>query len=127
MVIDHEGEKVHGATFGFSVHVDCDIAAFHPVPAVQVVQSASESFDRSHDDRKRLKVSAKIPSMPSLSQHEAPFFISQAVIFVLTLVFTLTAPASAADKLRIGYGAPSVAMSVLWITKEGKLFEKNNL
>jgi NitT/TauT family transport system substrate-binding protein len=33
----------------------------------------------------------------------------------------------AADKLRIGYGAPSVAMSILWITKEGKLFEKNGL
>ena len=33
----------------------------------------------------------------------------------------------AADKLRIGYGAPSVAMSVLWITKEGKLLEKNGL
>jgi ABC-type nitrate/sulfonate/bicarbonate transport system substrate-binding protein len=33
----------------------------------------------------------------------------------------------AADKLRIGYGAPSVAMSVLWITKEGKLFDKNGL
>jgi len=33
----------------------------------------------------------------------------------------------AADKLRIGYGAPSVAMSVLWITKEGRLFEKNGL
>ena len=30
----------------------------------------------------------------------------------------------AADKLRIGYGAPSVAMSVLWITKEGKLSRK---
>ena len=35
--------------------------------------------------------------------------------------------AIAADKLRIGYGAPSVAMSVLWIAKEGKLFEKNAL
>ena len=33
----------------------------------------------------------------------------------------------AADKLRIGYGAPSVTMSMLWITKEGKLFEKNGL
>jgi NitT/TauT family transport system substrate-binding protein len=32
-----------------------------------------------------------------------------------------------ADKLRIGYGAPSVTMSMLWITKEGKLFEKNGL
>jgi ABC-type nitrate/sulfonate/bicarbonate transport system substrate-binding protein len=43
------------------------------------------------------------------------------------LAFTFTAPALAADKLRIGYGAPSLAMSVLWITKEGKLFEKNGL
>jgi NitT/TauT family transport system substrate-binding protein len=34
---------------------------------------------------------------------------------------------SGADKLRIGYGAPSVTMSILWITKEGKLFEKNGL
>ena len=36
-------------------------------------------------------------------------------------------PARAADTLRIGYGAPSVAMAVLWITKEGKVFEKNGL
>ena len=34
---------------------------------------------------------------------------------------------AAADKLRIGYGAPSVAMSVLWITKEGRVFERNGL
>ncbi|MDP2604769.1 MAG: ABC transporter substrate-binding protein [Deltaproteobacteria bacterium] len=27
----------------------------------------------------------------------------------------------------MGYGAPSVTMSILWITKEGKLFEKNGL
>ena len=65
--------------------------------------------------------------MPRLSKREAPFFTSPLVIFVLALVFTLTGPVLAADKLRIGYGAPSVAMSVLWITKEGKLFEKNNL
>ena len=49
------------------------------------------------------------------------------MVFILTLAFTFTAPAQGADKLRIGYGAPSVAMSVLWITKEGKLFEKNGL
>jgi NitT/TauT family transport system substrate-binding protein len=49
-------------------------------------------------------------------------------LFVLFVQFVLSAPkANAADKLRIGYGAPSVAMSVLWITKEGKLFEKNGL
>ena len=38
-----------------------------------------------------------------------------------------SAGAGRPDKLRIGYGAPSVAMAVLWITKEGKLFEKNGL
>lgn len=36
-------------------------------------------------------------------------------------------PAQAADKLRIGYGAASLAMAPLWITKEGRLFEKNGL
>jgi NitT/TauT family transport system substrate-binding protein len=45
------------------------------------------------------------------------------VIFMLILY----GRTSAADKLRIGYGAPSIAMSMLWITKEGKLFEKNSL
>src|SRR6266852_4393150 len=49
------------------------------------------------------------------------------LVFLITLTVIFTRPAAAADKLRIGYGAPSVAMSVLWITKEGKLFEKNGL
>jgi len=47
------------------------------------------------------------------------------LFFFLSCAFSH--PIGAAEKLRIGYGAPSVAMSVLWITKEGKLFEKNNL
>src|SRR5262250_3782804 len=49
------------------------------------------------------------------------------IAILLLLSFLEPASAAAADKLRIGYGAPSVAMSVLWITKEGKLFEKNGL
>jgi NitT/TauT family transport system substrate-binding protein len=49
------------------------------------------------------------------------------IIFIPTLVLVFYAPAIAVDKLRIGYGAPSVTMSMLWITKEGKLFEKNGL
>jgi NitT/TauT family transport system substrate-binding protein len=47
------------------------------------------------------------------------------ITFVLSVPFVPSSPA--ADKLRIGYGAPSVAMSVLWIAKEGKLFDKNDL
>ena len=51
-----------------------------------------------------------------------------AALFVLFVQFVLFTPhLTAADKLRIGYGAPSVTMSILWITKEGKLFEKNGL
>jgi NitT/TauT family transport system substrate-binding protein len=46
---------------------------------------------------------------------------------VLVIISFCCTSASAADKLRIGYGAPSVTMSVLWITKEGKIFEKNGL
>ena len=68
-----------------------------------------------------------LSGMIRLSKHEALFFNKLLVVSVLALAFTFTAPAWAADKLRIGYGAPSVAMSVLWITKEGKLFEKNGL
>lgn len=55
---------------------------------------------------------------------------TRAVFVALLLFFVpfiLCTKAIAADKLRIGYGAPSIAMSVLWITKEGKLFEKNGL
>ena len=36
-------------------------------------------------------------------------------------------PARGADKLRIGYGAPSVTMAPLWIAQEGKVFARNGL
>ena len=49
------------------------------------------------------------------------------IILLLVLTFSYPEAATGADKLRIGYGAPSVTMSILWITKEGKLFEKNGL
>jgi NitT/TauT family transport system substrate-binding protein len=53
--------------------------------------------------------------------------MSQLILLLLVLIFTFPVAALGADKLRIGYGAPSVTMSMLWITKEGKLFEKNGL
>ena len=34
---------------------------------------------------------------------------------------------AAADKLRIGYGAPTVTMAPLWIAQEGKVFPRNGL
>lgn len=51
----------------------------------------------------------------------------QIVVLLITAILILSAPATSADKLRIGYGAPSVPMSILWITQEAKLFEKNGL
>jgi NitT/TauT family transport system substrate-binding protein len=48
-------------------------------------------------------------------------------LLFLFVPFILCTKAIAVDQLRIGYGAPSIAMSLLWITKEGKLFEKNGL
>ena len=53
--------------------------------------------------------------------------MSQLILLLLVLIITDPVAATGADKLRIGYGAPSVTMSILWITKEGKLFEKNGL
>ncbi len=43
------------------------------------------------------------------------------------LLLCLPIATTAADKLRIGYGAPSIPMALLWITEEGKLFAKNGL
>jgi len=36
-------------------------------------------------------------------------------------------PSWCADKLRIGYGAPTVTMAPLWIAQEGKIFPRNGL
>jgi hypothetical protein len=46
------------------------------------------------------------------------------LILLIALIAALVQPLAAADKLRIGYGAPSVAMSVLWITRKGDFLEK---
>ena len=46
----------------------------------------------------------------------------------LILGLCLGSPASlAAEKIRISYSGPSVSNALLWVTKEGKLFEKNGL
>ena len=51
-------------------------------------------------------------------------------LFKLTLCAAILLPPTsigAADKLRIGYGAPSVTMAPLWIAQEGKVFARNGL
>jgi len=46
---------------------------------------------------------------------------------VLMLLLLLTQTAVAADKLRIGYSGLSPATAMLWVTQEGKLFDKNGI
>lgn len=45
----------------------------------------------------------------------------------IATVVLLFQPAFAADKLRISYSGPSISNALLWVTKEGKLFERNGL
>ena len=33
----------------------------------------------------------------------------------------------AADKIRIGYSGATISNAMLWVTEEGKLFEKNGI
>jgi NitT/TauT family transport system substrate-binding protein len=47
-------------------------------------------------------------------------------LFISVLLF-LSDPSLAADRLRISYSGPSISNALLWVTKEGKLFEKNGL
>jgi NitT/TauT family transport system substrate-binding protein len=47
---------------------------------------------------------------------------------LVSLIFALIAcDCFAADKIRISYSGPSVSNALLWVTKEGKLFDKNGL
>lgn len=52
---------------------------------------------------------------------------SSLVVLFFLLWSTGAAPVRAADKLRIGYGAPSVTMAPLWIVQEGEIFARNGL
>jgi ABC-type nitrate/sulfonate/bicarbonate transport system substrate-binding protein len=49
----------------------------------------------------------------------------------LTLIFLIISLASrgsfAPDKIRIGYSGATVSNAMLWVTDEGKLFQKNGI
>jgi ABC-type nitrate/sulfonate/bicarbonate transport system substrate-binding protein len=47
---------------------------------------------------------------------------------LVSLIFALeVCDGFAADKIRISYSGPSVSNALLWVTKEGKIFDKNGL
>ena len=48
------------------------------------------------------------------------------VLIVIVLAATLLGKTTfAADKIRIGYSGMTISNALLWVTEEGKLFEKN--
>ena len=49
------------------------------------------------------------------------------IAVLLLLIFGGSTHGSRAENLKIGYGAFSLGYAVIWITKEGRLFEKNGL
>jgi ABC-type nitrate/sulfonate/bicarbonate transport system substrate-binding protein len=46
---------------------------------------------------------------------------------VLFLVVLVTSSGYTADKIRIGYSGVTVSNAMLWVTDEGKLFQKNGI
>ena len=48
------------------------------------------------------------------------------IVIVLTAIM-LGKPTFAADKIRIGYSGMTISNALLWVTEEGKLFEKNGI
>ena len=49
------------------------------------------------------------------------------IAFAAFVTFGLSVTSVQADNLKIGYGAFSMGYALIWITKEGRLFEKNGL
>jgi ABC-type nitrate/sulfonate/bicarbonate transport system substrate-binding protein len=49
------------------------------------------------------------------------------IYLALAALLTTAHAAPAAEKLRISYSGPSISNALLWVTQEGKLFEKNGL
>ena len=54
---------------------------------------------------------------------------SRAGVFCLILLVVLLGVSSvdASDKIRIGYSGVTVSNAMLWVTDEGKLFQKNDI
>jgi ABC-type nitrate/sulfonate/bicarbonate transport system substrate-binding protein len=55
------------------------------------------------------------------------FSIPRNMGLVISLTLGISPGLSSADNLKIGYGAFSLGYALIWITKEGKLFDKNGL
>ena len=52
---------------------------------------------------------------------------SRNLILIVVLTLGISTGSSRAENLKIGYGAFSLGYALIWITKEGRLFDKNGL
>ena len=55
------------------------------------------------------------------------FSLLRTLSWAVALALGISAGTSRADNLKIGYGAFSLGYALIWITKEGRLFDKNGL
>lgn len=55
------------------------------------------------------------------------FFDTRFLCLGLVILLTWTAYANAIDKIRVGYSGATVSNAMLWVTDEGKLFQKNGI
>jgi ABC-type nitrate/sulfonate/bicarbonate transport system substrate-binding protein len=63
----------------------------------------------------------------SVCRTTCAFTKSRNIVLVILLAFGMSPGSSTAENLKIGYGAFSLGYALIWITKEGKLFDRNAL
>ncbi|HEX9142804.1 MAG TPA: hypothetical protein VGA09_00945, partial [Candidatus Binatia bacterium] len=49
------------------------------------------------------------------------------LVALLIIWLSMQHPAASADKARIGYSGATISNAMLWVTEEGKLFQKNDI
>ena len=75
---------------------------------------------------KRITVQIKT-IFQSFCRTSREFSKSRNMALVISLTLAISPGLSSADNVKIGYGAFSLGYALIWITKEGKLFDKNGL
>jgi ABC-type nitrate/sulfonate/bicarbonate transport system substrate-binding protein len=63
----------------------------------------------------------------SVCRTSRAFTKSRNMALAILIAFGISPRLSRADNLKIGYGAFSLGYALIWITKEGRLFDKNGL
>ena len=68
-----------------------------------------------------------VPSSMFKVQSWVMLLCPRQAVWLAVMLFILTDWSAAADKIRIGYSGATVSNAMLWVTDEGKLFQKNGI